>query len=461
MKPVTNHDGGRPWITTHGSDERGQDAEGALWRQHQGSESVRAKITEKPKDERGSAQAVARCAYALQMHEVDRGRPQQHDHSGMSLEKDHVQTRASSRCSATHGEDACGGESWPNDQGKEQSWTEQRDVGPRIEVVSELLKKKKEPWWNDRGSDAAWESSRGGDIAACYCKNVEMAGSKELHQNDTHHRKRLSWSRAYNCAKWLRTILMPGISNKQWEGVVTPSPTPHPTESSPTQSPTPSTTCAFSTVSGQCTVECDCISSPNYLGDYNASDHCVICVEQGTAQHVLEFLTEQDYDLLWVNGQSYSYIPARGAHERYVVAARVRAGSLESSEPFELSADGQRSRVDPHGTMFVDENGATLRGWIDSEDLKLWGPDARVQLAVGNAKVNIEQHTEDRGETCLASRTWLTPSAAGWAWTVPRTQVNLQLGVREHTVLVEDRPRYSINQMDQGSAEWTMLSSKI
>ena len=45
-----------------------------------------------------------------------------------------------------------------------------------------------------------------------------------------------------------------------------------------------------------------------------------------------------------------SSIPARGAHERYVVAARVRAGSLESSEPFEVSADGQRSRVDPHGT---------------------------------------------------------------------------------------------------------------
>ena len=81
-----------------------------------------------------------------------------------------------------------------------------------------------------------------------------------------------------------------------------------------------------------------------------------------------------------------SSIPARGAHERYVAAARVRAGSLESSEPFEVSADGQRSRVDPHGTMFVDENGVTLRGWIDSEDLKLRGPDARLQLAVGNSK---------------------------------------------------------------------------
>ena len=52
---------------------------------------------------------------------------------------------------------------------------------------------------------------------------------------------------------------------------------------------------------------CDRISSPNYPGNYSASDHCAICVEQGTALQVLEFLTEQDYDLLWVNGQSYSY----------------------------------------------------------------------------------------------------------------------------------------------------------
>ena len=82
-------------------------------------------------------------------------------------------------------------------------------------------------------------------------------------------------------------------------------------------------------------------------------------------------------------------ISARGAHERYVVAARAWAGFLESNEPFEVSADGQRSRVDPHGTQFVDENGVTLRGWIDSEDLTLWEPDARVQLAVGNAKMWI------------------------------------------------------------------------
>ena len=111
----------------------------------------------------------------------------------------------------------------------------------------------------------------------------------------------------HNCTKWPPTILTAGISNEQWEGVVTPSPTPHLTESSPTPSPTASPTCAFSTVSGQCTVECDCISSPNYPGDYSAIYHCVICVEQGTALRMLELLTEQDHDLLWVNGQSYSY----------------------------------------------------------------------------------------------------------------------------------------------------------
>ena len=111
----------------------------------------------------------------------------------------------------------------------------------------------------------------------------------------------------HDCAKWPRTIPTAGISNKQWEEVVTPSPTPHLTESNPTPSPTPSPTCAFSTVSGQCTVEYDCISSANYPGDYSASDHCVICVEQSTELHLLVFITEQDFDLLWVNGQSYSY----------------------------------------------------------------------------------------------------------------------------------------------------------
>ena len=182
-----------------------------------------------------------------------------------------------------------------------------------------------------------------------------------------------------------------------------------------------------------CDADDRCVSSPNFPENYGTSFFCSITFDVDATLNVVEFETDLSNDVLpledwvvdvrenstaqpgWIHqapdrwpceavyGSSLcSSIPARGAHERYVVAARVRAGSLESSEPFEVSADGQRSRVDPHGTMFVDENGVTLRGWIDSEDLKLWGPDARVQLAVGNAKVNIEQHTEGRGETSRA-----------------------------------------------------------
>ena len=162
-----------------------------------------------------------------------------------------------------------------------------------------------------------------------------------------------------------------------------------------------------------------------------------------------------------------SSIPARGAHERYVVAAKVRAGSLESSEPFEVSADGQRSRVDPHGTMFVDENGVTLRGWVDSEDLKLWGPDARVQLAVGNAKVNIEQHTEGRGETSRAmldlsvsGLTDMVDTIGGWLGVDGSMHAGEPLaGCEGAHGSPEDIPLYIMIQMDQGSAEWTEMSN--
>ena len=107
---------------------------------------------------------------------------------------------------------------------------------------------------------------------------------------------------------------------------------------------------------------------------------------------------------------------------------------------------------------FVDENGVTLRGWIDSEDLKLWGPDARVPLAVGNAKVNIERHTEGRGET---SRAMLDLSMSGLADMVDT--IGGWLGVDGSMHAGEtpagcegahgspgDRHRYIMNQMDRG-----------
>ena len=118
--------------------------------------------------------------------------------------------------------------------------------------------------------------------------------------------------------------------------------------------------------------------------------------------------------------------------------------------------------------MFVDENGVTLRGWIDSEDLKLWGPDARVQLAVGNAKVNIGQHTEGRGETSRAmldlsvsGLTDMVDTIGGWLGVDGSMHAGeLPAGWEGAHGSPEDRPRYIMHQMDQGSAEWTLLSSK-
>ena len=153
-----------------------------------------------------------------------------------------------------------------------------------------------------------------------------------------------------------------------------------------------------------------CVSSPNFPENYGTPFFCSTTFDVDATLHVVEFEIELSYDVSlledwvvdvhenpaaqpgWIHqapdrwpcdvyGCSLcSSISARGAHERYVVAVRVCAGSLDSSEPFEVSADG---------TQFVNENGVTLSGWIDSEDLKLWGPDARVQLAAGNAETWI------------------------------------------------------------------------
>ena len=159
-----------------------------------------------------------------------------------------------------------------------------------------------------------------------------------------------------------------------------------------TDAPTPSPTNPIS-VAGMCDADDRCVSSPNFQDNYGTSFFCSITFDVGATLHVVEFETVLSFDVLpledwvvdvrenpaaqpgwihqvpdrWPCEAVYgcllcSSILARGAHEWYVAAARVRAGSLESSEPFEVSADGQRSRVGPHGTMFVDENGVTLRG---------------------------------------------------------------------------------------------------
>ena len=137
-----------------------------------------------------------------------------------------------------------------------------------------------------------------------------------------------------------------------------------------TDAPTPCPASPISVV-GMCDADGRCVSSPNFPENYGTSFLCSITFDVDTTLHVVEFETELSYDVLpledwvvdvrenpaaqpgWIHqvpdrwpceavyGCSLcSSIPARGAHERYVVAARVRAGSLESSEPFEVSADG-------------------------------------------------------------------------------------------------------------------------
>ena len=180
----------------------------------------------------------------------------------------------------------------------------------------------------------------------------------------------------HNWAKWPCTIMMAGISNKKWERVATPLPTPHLTESSPTPSPT-SPIC----VVGMGDADDRCVSSPNFPENCGTSFFCSITFEVDATLLVVGFGIELSYDVSlledwvvdvrenpaaqpgwihqapdrWTCEARYgcslcSSSSARGAHERYVVAAKVCAGFFESREPFEVSADGQRSRVDPHGT---------------------------------------------------------------------------------------------------------------
>ena len=112
-------------------------------------------------------------------------------------------------------------------------------------------------------------------------------------------------------------------------------------------------------------------------------------------------------------------------------------------------------------------SGLTLIRAAHSEDLKLLGPD-RVQLAVGNAKVNIEQHTQGRGESSRAKRdlsmsglTDMVDTIGGCLGVDGSMHAGEPPGGCERAHgSPQNRPRYIMNQMDQGSAEWTLLSSK-
>ena len=89
----------------------------------------------------------------------------------------------------------------------------------------------------------------------------------------------------------------------------------------------------------------------------------------------------------------------------------VRAGSLESSDPFSVVLEGGRPlqlRSDAE-TVLLDESDLRLSGNIVvfSDD---WGPDAKLTLNVRSSEFNIVRHTEGRGES---SRAMLDLSVSG------------------------------------------------
>ena len=62
----------------------------------------------------------------------------------------------------------------------------------------------------------------------------------------------------------------------------------------------------FTVTSGQCTVVNDCFASPNYPAKYGDNQTCKIAVNSPTVLSVNAFSTESGYDVLNVNGVSYS-----------------------------------------------------------------------------------------------------------------------------------------------------------
>ena len=88
---LNNHDTGRTWLTTHGSDERGQNAEAEPRIEVQRSEHAQRRITDCHDD---SAQVVARGADTLGKHAADGTQPQHSGYSGVRLEWDYVEFRA-------------------------------------------------------------------------------------------------------------------------------------------------------------------------------------------------------------------------------------------------------------------------------------------------------------------------------------------------------------------------------
>ena len=113
------------------------------------------------------------------------------DHSGMSLEQDHVQAWTGSMFCATDGQTRSvehRGRVARAKHSRRNNSVMAEKLGRRTCGVAR--DEEKEPWWIDRGGDAAWECSRGGDNATYYRKTHGNAMWKELQQDEAQGRKK-------------------------------------------------------------------------------------------------------------------------------------------------------------------------------------------------------------------------------------------------------------------------------
>lgn len=91
----------------------------------------------------------------------------------------------------------------------------------------------------------------------------------------------------------------------------------------------------------------------------------------------------------------------------------LRAGSLESSQPFSVSVNNGplMTIADPSGTNFLSLGGMQVTGQVVAREPELWGPDAEVNVQIGTMGLRIQQHTEGRLDS---SRSMLDIMVSGY-----------------------------------------------
>mmetsp|Transcript_19268 Transcript_19268/g.51464 ORF Transcript_19268/g.51464 Transcript_19268/m.51464 type:complete len:768 (-) Transcript_19268:30-2333(-) len=146
----------------------------------------------------------------------------------------------------------------------------------------------------------------------------------------------------------------------------------------------------------------------------------------------------------------------------------IHAGSLESSDPFHVIINGgDPMYLSATGETVFGLEGGSLRGKVETDDPEVWGPDARVVLFLGDAQVDVVQHTEGRGEV---SSSMLDLSVSGLANVVDTIGGWLGADGSQHAgqapaecletvaLLNVDRDRYRMSQTDSGSGVLNLMS---